>query len=62
MIKFSLNLKGPFDPELSLAFWLRHPMEKVDLLKDGTYQQALGAVQGISDFLPLDGPHSEKTS
>lgn len=34
-----LQLTPPFDPELSLAFWMRHPLERVDVVSDGIYRR-----------------------
>ena len=34
-MKFHLELTGPFNPELSLAFWLRRPEELIDLVGPG---------------------------
>ncbi len=66
MISFPLNLAGPFDPELSLAFWLRHPMEKVDLVRNGTYTRLFfrgerPVLMQISPEGSLDDPKLELT-
>lgn len=39
MKSISMQLTPPFNPELSLAFWMRHPLERVDIVKDGVYRR-----------------------
>jgi DNA-3-methyladenine glycosylase II len=37
--RIALQIRPPYDPDLSLRVWLRHPLEQVDCVEDGVFRR-----------------------